>query len=40
MDEKTILLGKLPFGIKVQAGGKNKLGVNLDYRALFEQTGE
>ncbi len=40
MDEKTIPLGKLPVDIKVQISGKNKLGTNLDYRALFEQTGE
>ncbi len=40
MDEKTIPLNKLPVEIKIQIGGKNKLGTNLDYRALFEQTGE
>ena len=40
MDEKTIPLGRLPVDIKVQVSGKNKLGANLDYRALFEQTGE
>jgi PAS domain S-box-containing protein len=40
MDEKTIPLGKLPVDIKVQVSGKNKLGADLDYRALFEQTGE
>lgn len=40
MDEKTIPLGKLPVDIKVQVSGKNKLGTDLDYRALFEQTGE
>ncbi len=40
MDEKTIPLNKIPVEIKAQASGKNKLGANLDYRALFEQTGE
>ena len=40
MDEKTIPLGKLPVDIRVQASGKNKLGRDLDYRALFEQTSE
>ncbi len=40
MDEKSVLLGRLPVDIKAQAGGKNKLGTDLDYRALFEQTGE
>lgn len=40
MDEKTIPLSKLPVDIKVQISGKNRLGTNLDYRALFEQTGE
>ena len=40
MDEKTIPLGRLPVDIKVQVSGRNKLGGNLDYRALFEQTGE
>lgn len=40
MDEKTIPLSKLPVDVKVQASGKNKLGAELDYRALFEQTGE
>lgn len=41
MDEKTIPLGKPPVKMKVQqVGGKNKLGTDLDYRALFEQTGE
>jgi PAS domain S-box-containing protein len=40
MDEKTIPLGKLPVDVKVQLSGKNKLEAELDYRALFEQTGE
>jgi PAS domain S-box-containing protein len=40
MDEKTIPLSKLPVEVKVQASGKNMLGADLDYRALFEQTGE
>ncbi|MDD2921649.1 MAG: PAS domain S-box protein, partial [Anaerolineales bacterium] len=40
MDEKTIPLGKLPVDVKVRTAGKNRLGTNLDYRALFEQTGE
>ena len=40
MDEKTIPLGKLPVDVKVQLIGKNKLETDLDYRALFEQTGE
>jgi PAS domain S-box-containing protein len=40
MDEKTIPLSKLPVDIKVQVSGSNTLGTNLDYRALFEQTGE
>ena len=40
MDEKTIPLSKLPVDVKVQSSGKYKLGADLDYRALFEQTGE
>ena len=40
MDEKTIPVSKLPVDVKVQASGKNLLGADLDYRALFEQTGE
>jgi PAS domain S-box-containing protein len=40
MDEKTIPLSKLPVDIKVQISGVNKLDADLDYRALFEQTGE
>jgi len=40
LDEKTISLGKLPVDIKVQVSGANKIGADLDYRALFEQTGE
>jgi PAS domain S-box-containing protein len=40
MDEKTIPLGKLPVDVRVQISGKNTLGTDLDYRALFEQTGE
>ena len=40
MDEKTIPLNRLPVGVTAQASGRNKLGANLDYRALFEQTGE
>jgi PAS domain S-box-containing protein len=40
MDEKTIPLSRLPVDVKVQASGKNKLDAGLDYRALFEQTGE
>ncbi len=40
MDEKTIPLGKLPVEIKVQVSEKNNLRADLDYQALFEQTGE
>ncbi len=41
MDEKTIPLSKLPVDVRVQMiSGKNTAGANLDYRALFEQTGE
>jgi len=40
MDEKTIPLDRLPVAMKVQSSGRHKLGANLDYRALFEQTGE
>lgn len=40
MDEKTISLSKLPVDVKVRVGGAHTLGTNLDYRALFEQTGE
>jgi len=40
MDEKTIPLSKIPVEVKAQVSGKSKLGANLDYRALFEQTGE
>jgi len=40
MDEKTIPLSKLPVDVKVQISAKKPLGANLDYRALFEQTGE
>ncbi|GAB4539498.1 MAG: hypothetical protein Fur002_04770 [Anaerolineales bacterium] len=40
MDEKTIPLSKLPVDVKVQISGRKPLGANLDYRALFEQTGE
>jgi PAS domain S-box-containing protein len=40
MDEKTIPLSKLPVDVKVQISGKSKIGADLDYRALFEQTGE
>lgn len=41
MDEKVIPIGKPPIKIKVrQVNGKNKLRTDLDYRALFEQTGE
>ena len=40
MDEKIIPLGRLPVDIKAQIGGKNEFGTALDYRALFEQTGE
>ena len=40
MDEKTIPLSKLPVDVKVQVTGPSKLGAKLDYRALFEQTGE
>ncbi len=40
MDEKTVPLSKLPVDVKVHLTGKNKLGTDLDYRALFEQTGE
>jgi PAS domain S-box-containing protein len=40
MDEKTIPLGKLPVDVRVQISGKSKMDTELDYRALFEQTGE
>jgi len=41
MDEKTIPLSKLPVDIRVQlASPRQKWGEKLDYRALFEQTGE
>ncbi len=41
MDEKTIPFSKLPVDVRVQlSGGKKGHGLNLDYRALFEQTGE
>jgi len=40
MDEKTIPLSKLPVDVKIQIMGHNKLDAELDYRALFEQTGE
>ena len=40
MDEKTIPLSRLPVDVKVQISGKSKIGADLDYRALFEQTGE
>ena len=41
MDEKTIPLSKLPVDIKVHLNkGKSSWGEKLDYRALFEQTGE
>jgi len=40
MDEKTIPLSKLPVDVKVQINRKNGMGSELDYRALFEQTGE
>ncbi len=41
MDEKTIPLSKLPVDIKVHLNqGKSSWAESLDYRALFEQTGE
>ncbi|MBL8063759.1 MAG: PAS domain S-box protein [Anaerolineales bacterium] len=40
MDEKTIPLNKLPVDVKVQLSAGKKAGPGLDYRALFEQTGE
>lgn len=41
MDEKTIPLNKLPVEVKVHLSkGKSKWEDKLDYRALFEQTGE
>jgi PAS domain S-box-containing protein len=40
MDNKNIHLSKLPVDAKVQAGGQNKCDTHLDYRALYEQTGE
>ena len=40
MDEKTVPLSRLPVDVKVHLAGRNKLGADLDYRALFEQTGE
>ncbi|MCC6261809.1 MAG: PAS domain S-box protein [Anaerolineales bacterium] len=40
MDEKTIPLDKLPVDVKVHLNSGKSLGTTLDYRALFEQTGE
>ena len=40
MDEKTIPLSKLPVDVKALLVAKKQWGGNLDYRALFEQTGE
>ncbi len=41
MDEKTIPLNKLPVDVKVHLSTSNRrLDSRLDYRALFEQTGE
>ncbi len=40
MDEKTIPLSKLPVDIKVHLNQGRTWGESLDYRALFEQTGE
>ena len=40
MDEKTIPLSRLPVDVRVQLSTGSKPGENLDYRALFEQTGE
>jgi len=40
MDEKTIPFSKLPVDVKAQISRKKGLGLGLDYRALFEQTGE
>ena len=40
MDEKTIPLSKLPVDIKVHLNKGQPWGESLDYRALFEQTGE
>ena len=40
MDERTIPFGKLPVDVKAQLSGKKGAGLDLDYRALFEQTRE
>jgi len=40
MDENPIPFDKLPDDANLPAAGKNKLDADLDYRALFEQTGE
>jgi len=40
MDEKTIPFSKLPVDVKAQLSRKKGVGLNLDYRALFEQMGE
>ncbi|HMU91425.1 MAG TPA: ATP-binding protein [Anaerolineales bacterium] len=40
MDEKTVPLSRLPVDVKMHHAGRNLLGTDLDYRALFEQTGE
>jgi PAS domain S-box-containing protein len=40
MDEKTIPLSKLPVDIKIHLNKGQVWGEALDYRALFEQTGE
>ena len=40
MDEKTIPFGKLPVDVKAQISKKEGLGLDLDYRALFEQMSE
>ena len=40
MDENAVPLSRFPVDLNVQFAGKNTLGTDLDYRALFEQTGE
>ncbi len=40
MDKKMTSLSRFSIAVKTQVNGKNRLGTNLDYRALFEQIGE
>lgn len=40
MDEKNVSLSQLPVDVKAHFTGKDKFGTGLNYRALFEQTGE